>query len=85
MTQVAAVILTDEEGKILICKRGEGGSCAHLWEMPGGKVEQGETPAQAAVNAERNFRWILPWGLYMPKRSTNTRSASWASPFLMAV
>ena len=49
MTQVAAVILTDEEGKILICKRGEGGSCAHLWEMPGGKVEQGETPAQAAV------------------------------------
>ena len=51
MTQVAAVILTDEEGKILICKRGEGGSCAHLWEMPGGKVEQGETPAQAAVRS----------------------------------
>ncbi len=49
MTHIAAVILTDEEGKILICKRGEGGSCAFLWEFPGGKVEEGETPEQAAV------------------------------------
>ncbi len=49
MTHVAAVILTDETGKILICKRGEGGSCAHLWEFPGGKVEEGEAPEAAAV------------------------------------
>ena len=49
MIHVAAVILTDEAGKILICKRGEGGSCAFLWEFPGGKVEEGERPEQAAV------------------------------------
>ena len=49
MMHVAAVILTDEAGKILICKRGEGGSCAFLWEFPGGKVEEGESPEQAAV------------------------------------
>lgn len=49
MIHVAAVILTDEAGKILICKRGAGGSCAFLWEFPGGKVEEGETPEEAAV------------------------------------
>lgn len=49
MIHVAAVILTDEAGKILICKRGEGGSCAFLWEFPGGKVEEGESAEQAAV------------------------------------
>ena len=49
MIHVAAVILTDEAGKILICKRGEGGSCAFLWEFPGGKLEEGESPEQAAV------------------------------------
>lgn len=49
MIQVAAVILTDENGRILICKRAQGASCAHLWEMPGGKLEPGETPEQAAV------------------------------------
>ena len=49
MIHVAAVILTDEAGKILICKRGEGGSCAFLWEFPGGKVEPGERPEAALI------------------------------------
>ena len=45
---VAAAIIR-RRGKILICKRGEGGSCARLWEFPGGKMEAGEDPAQAAA------------------------------------
>ncbi len=41
MLNVTAAIIR-RNGKILICKRGEG-SCAHLWEFPGGKIESGET------------------------------------------
>lgn len=41
-TKVSAAIVR-RGGKILICKRGPGGSCAHLWEFPGGKAEPGES------------------------------------------
>lgn len=37
----AAVII--EEGKLLIARRGEGFDQAGLWELPGGKAEEGET------------------------------------------
>lgn len=40
----AAVVI--EDGKILICQRPEGKSCAHLWEFPGGKQEPGESLQQ---------------------------------------
>ena len=35
MREVTAAIIR-RNGKILICRRAEG-SCAHLWEFPGGK------------------------------------------------
>ena len=35
--------------RILICQRGAGGSCAFLWEFPGGKQEAGETAADCLV------------------------------------
>ncbi len=44
---VAAVI--EKDGKFLICKRGAGGNCAFLWEFPGGKIEDGESPNQAVI------------------------------------
>lgn len=47
MLHVAAVILRRDE-KVLICRRGPGGSCGNLWEFPGGKVEPGESPADCA-------------------------------------
>ncbi|MBA4416670.1 MAG: 8-oxo-dGTP diphosphatase MutT [Syntrophus sp. (in: bacteria)] len=43
-TVVAAIII--KEGMILIGKRKEGGSMAHKWEFPGGKLEPGETPEE---------------------------------------
>ncbi len=43
----AAVAVIRRNGRILIQKRPEKGLLAGLWEFPGGKVERGETPAQA--------------------------------------
>lgn len=48
MVKVSAAIIK-QNGKILVCKRGPGGSCAHLWEFPGGKLEMGEDAFGAAV------------------------------------
>ncbi len=42
---VAAVI--ERDGKILVCQRRAGSRHELKWEFPGGKVENGETPAQA--------------------------------------
>ncbi len=46
---VAAAIIHDNKGKILICRRGSGGSCAYLWEFPGGKREAGETMQECVI------------------------------------
>lgn len=42
MIHVAAAIIKNQAGEILVCKRGAGGSCAYLWEFPGGKQEPEE-------------------------------------------
>lgn len=41
---VAAVALVDKQGQVLLAQRPEGKSMAGLWEFPGGKVKEGETP-----------------------------------------
>jgi len=46
---VAAVVLIDVDGRILLAQRPEGKSMAGLWEFPGGKVEPGETPEAALI------------------------------------
>jgi 8-oxo-dGTP diphosphatase len=46
MLQVVAAII-EREGRILICRRTREQSHALKWEFPGGKVEPGESPAQA--------------------------------------
>jgi 8-oxo-dGTP diphosphatase len=46
---VAACVLRDGEGRILIARRPPGRPLAGLWEFPGGKVEQGESPEHALV------------------------------------
>ena len=48
---VAAVI--EKNGKFLLCKRGTGGNCPFLWEFPGGKIEEGETPFDAIIREIR--------------------------------
>jgi 8-oxo-dGTP diphosphatase len=44
---VAAVIVTD--GRVLGCERSAPPEAAGKWEFPGGKVEAGETDAEALV------------------------------------
>lgn len=46
---VSAVALIDVDGRVLLAQRPEGKSMAGLWEFPGGKVEQGETPEAALI------------------------------------
>lgn len=46
---VAAVALIDVDGRVLIAKRPEGKAMAGLWEFPGGKVDDGETPEAAVI------------------------------------
>jgi 8-oxo-dGTP diphosphatase len=46
---VAACVLLDGEGRILIAKRPEGRPLAGLWEFPGGKMEPGEAPEDALI------------------------------------
>jgi len=49
MIEVAAGILVDPRGRVLLMQRLPGKHLAGLWEFPGGKVEHGETIAQALV------------------------------------
>lgn len=46
---VAAVAMVDEAGRVLMQQRLAGGAHGGLWEFPGGKLEDGEAPEQAAV------------------------------------
>ncbi len=46
---VAACALVDTDNRVLIAQRPEGKAMAGLWEFPGGKIEQGETPEQTIV------------------------------------
>ena len=46
---VAAAAMIDTDGRVLVAKRPEGKSMAGLWEFPGGKVAEGESPETALV------------------------------------
>jgi 8-oxo-dGTP diphosphatase len=46
---IVAAALIDSDGKILLQKRPKGKHLAGLWEFPGGKVEEGETPEAGLV------------------------------------
>lgn len=46
---VTAVALLDPDNRVLLQKRPEGKALAGLWEFPGGKVHDGETPEKALI------------------------------------
>src|SRR5207302_293257 len=46
---VAAVALIDADGRVLLARRPSNKPMAGLWEFPGGKVHDGETPERALI------------------------------------
>ena len=44
-----AIALVHRDGRYLIARRRESAHLGGMWEFPGGKIEPGETPAQAAL------------------------------------
>jgi 8-oxo-dGTP diphosphatase len=50
---VAAAALVDVDGRVLIARRPEGKHMAGMWEFPGGKVHEGETPEAAVIRELR--------------------------------
>ncbi|MFZ0523425.1 MAG: NUDIX domain-containing protein [Candidatus Acidiferrales bacterium] len=51
MVVVAGVI--ESEGKILVCQRRRGDTFELMWEFPGGKLQAGETAAEALARELR--------------------------------
>lgn len=49
MIEVAAAIIENEHGQILIARRKPGKAQEGKWEFPGGKIEAGETAEQCLI------------------------------------
>jgi 8-oxo-dGTP diphosphatase len=49
MIPVVAVALIDSNGLVLMQRRQAGKAHGGLWEFPGGKLERGESPQNAAI------------------------------------
>ena len=50
---VVAAVIRDAEGRVLLAKRPADRHMGGLWEFPGGKVDDGEVPADALVRELR--------------------------------
>jgi 8-oxo-dGTP diphosphatase len=78
---VAAAIIEDQAGRILLAERKANQLSPGCWEIPGGKIERGETPSQAAARElaeEVGVRAgdLRPWASYehaFPTRRINLR------------
>lgn len=49
MPTIVAAAVVIENGRVLLTQRAEGQHLAGLWEFPGGKLEDGESPEEALV------------------------------------
>ncbi|MDQ7071501.1 MAG: 8-oxo-dGTP diphosphatase MutT [Rhodobacterales bacterium] len=58
---VSAVALIDVDGRVLLAQRPAGKSMAGLWEFPGGKIEEGETPEIALIRELEEELGIDTW------------------------
>ena len=58
---VSAVALIDRDGRVLLAQRPEDKSMAGLWEFPGGKIEDGETPEAALIRELEEELGINTW------------------------
>jgi 8-oxo-dGTP diphosphatase len=66
---VAVSIVRSNDGRVLLAERTANQIAAGFWELPGGKIDRGETPAEAAARelAEEVgiiARGLRPWVVY---------------------
>ena len=59
MIDVVCGIIRDKRGRLLAGLRPKGKHLGGLWELPGGKVDPGETPEEALVRELREELGIL--------------------------
>ena len=62
MIKVTAAVMVND-GMLLIAKRKPTGRLPNLWELPGGKVEPGETPEQTARRELKEETGAIPMNL----------------------
>ena len=58
---VTACALVDADNRVLIARRPEGKAMAGLWEFPGGKLEDGETPEACLIRELREELGVTTW------------------------
>ncbi len=58
---VAACALIDADNRVLIARRPAGKAMAGLWEFPGGKLEEGETPEDCLIRELREELAVTTW------------------------
>ena len=58
---VSACALVDVDNRVLLAQRPEGKSMAGLWEFPGGKIENGESPEDALIRELKEELGITTW------------------------
>jgi 8-oxo-dGTP diphosphatase len=58
---VVACALVDVDGRVLLAQRPEGKKLAGMWEFPGGKVEQGESPEAALIRELDEELGLTTW------------------------
>ena len=60
---VAVCVVQSSDGRVLVAERTARQVSAGYWELPGGKIEPGETPAQAAARELVEETGLQPTGL----------------------
>ena len=57
MYMLSAVVYAERDGQILLLKRAEGSALAGQWFLPGGAVDPGERPEEAARPRAARGEW----------------------------
>lgn len=70
--RVVGAMLQNDEGRYLITQRRPEGSLPLLWEFPGGRVEEGESPEQALARELKEDLGII---VAVGERAMHTRHA----------
>lgn len=63
IVDVAVCVVQTADGRVLLAERTSRQVAAGFWELPGGKIEPGENPAQAAARELQEETGLIPTGL----------------------